>query len=211
MKLKVINTIRKPEPNYIRIYSKAIYDKLNNPPKEPESEWMRKTIYILIRGLPIIWKEVVHVGSEFDIPKEKFEKNMLGLLLNAEELVSLTTPMDFMKIFPIEKSYKGERNYYCAMEHLKKLGLNKKVDKNYSSFIAYYTNFYVVRFALFVSEVIESIMETRGQEGPMKKYKKETGDFEIIEKDGKHLMSYLGNESKIKKYPEYLKLIKGGK
>lgn len=96
-----------------------------------------KMLFLLIK---IMGKE------KRDIRKQEndFVYGMFAILQVVENLVSEYTPREFMRLFPIQKDYDGEKydvkDYFSCMEYIRKIGIDTPIGENASEFLMEYWN-----------------------------------------------------------------------
>jgi hypothetical protein len=116
---KVINSPPPPEPpDYARIYIRLIQECAEA--ENPSTDWEKRFVYVVIKGLPVIFEDVISRRSEsLLLPKELLSLIWASIELPQEQM-GLLTPKEFMTVFPIKKEYDGHRygikDYHSTME-----------------------------------------------------------------------------------------------
>ena len=108
-------------------------------------------------------------------------ENDFELISNLMELIGLLTPREFMQLFPITKTYDGERwgekDYFYAMDHINKMNIDKPIgeERQVFDFLWDYVNWDVTSFLINAMENLDNLCNVRGITGPMDKFIEESG------------------------------------
>ena len=92
-------------------------------------------------------------------------KELLGRVI---DLVEQLTPMELLQVFPVEKTYNGERweakDYFFTMDALRRHGLDKPLGKDVLDVLWDYTNIHVRLFNVAMLNAVDALRRMEGQE-----------------------------------------------
>ncbi|WKY47158.1 hypothetical protein Q5O24_12430 [Eubacteriaceae bacterium ES3] len=200
-----------PKPDYDRIYINAFARcalELENNPDDRDS--LKRSIYYLVKYLNCIPKAANY--------NELQSQNVFIQTVNY--MIGKLSPAEFMTIFPITKTYGGERyemkDYFYTMEKIKEHGLNKPIgdEEAVTSFLWDYVNIEVRLFMVRYMEIIsrfsefhtgkstlERFIENEGLDLPIyRQYEDENGNSYLVDGNGRSVPV-------VKKFPDYIKLL----
>ncbi len=117
--LKVINSPPSLEaPDFARIYSRLIQECAEA--ENPSKNWKKRFIYLVIKGLPVIFDDVISRRSESLLLSKELLSLIWAPIELAKEQMGQLTPKEFRTVFPIKKEYDGHRygikDYHSTME-----------------------------------------------------------------------------------------------
>lgn len=206
-----------PEPpDYIKIYGRLLQEHFQG--KTRSKEWVKRFVYLSVKGAPIIYEKDLNPGKGEEYPTEEHLKEILSSMLMVSREIGLLTPNEFMTIFPVEKYYDGERDgekdYYSTMEVLKKIGMNNPIGEHVDMLLRDYQNPHLVDFCVFKMMLISLIRQCQGFPSLGEQFAKRFGIRtlrKVTDDKGKQFMYDPANQMTfpiVKKYPRYLRVIK---
>lgn len=157
-----------------------------------------KILYILIK---MIGKETGNMKSQ----DSDFVYSMFNLLSIVKGIVGEYTPREFMRLFPIQKDYDGEKyqvkDYFYCMEYINCIGMDEKIGEKATEFLMEYwnrdINFYMVTWMGVVSAM--DIIQT-GRDSMMDFFEENGLHFKTFHQEGDEMVdSETGERFKISK------------
>ena len=104
-------------------------------------------------------------------------KELIGRVV---DLIGQLTPRELLQIFPVEKTYDGERweakDYFFTMDVLRKHGLDKPLGKNVLDVLWDYTNIHVRLFNVAMLNAVDALRRMEGQETLMQEWAASNGE-----------------------------------
>ena len=214
MQLRLLKNTTAPKKSaeYSIIYARAIANKMEVPIEKQDKEWLNKTVYLLIKGMPILKKH------GFKENRSENDVNVLfGFMQYAENLISQLTPRELTQIFPITKYYGGDRNgdkdYFFTIRVMEKMGMDIPIGEKVFELFYDYQNKHITKFALLKMDVIDDLRKLQGQPGMMESFMEKQGLTvlkKMVDENGKEFMFDPVKHTTIpivKSYPRYLKLL----
>ncbi len=204
--LRVINSPPPPEPpDYARIYSRLIQECAED--ENPSTDWKKRFVYLVIKGMPIIYEDVVSSRSESLFLSKELLSRIWAPIEEAQKQMGLLTPNEFMTVFPIEKEYDGHRygvmDYYSTMIELKKIGMGTRIGEHAQSLLFDYQNQYVFRFNVFKMKYVDRLRASKGQMPIIESFLTKTGLYskqEILSDENG--ISFAYDSMKLTTYPK---------
>lgn len=215
--LRVIKTPPPPEPpDYARIYSRLIQECAEV--ENPSTDWKKRFIYLVIKGLPVIFDDVISGKSESLLLSQELLSIIWAPIELAQEQMGLLTPNEFRTVFPIKKEYDGQRDgfkdYHSTMEELKKIGMDTPIGEHVQSLLFDYQNRHVIHFNVFKMMVVDKLRAYNGEPSMVEAFFAENGVYPkrlMTDDSGKQFMYDPDRHTSYpvaKKYPRYLKVVK---
>jgi hypothetical protein len=206
-----------PEPpDYVKIYGRLLQEHVQA--ETPSKDWVKRFVYLSVKGVPIIYKKDINPGKGEESPTEEHLQDILSFMLMTSRKVGMLTPNEFLTIFPVEKYYDGEQggmlDYYSTMEELKKIGMDNPIGDQADMMLFEYQNRHVRRFKVFSLMVISRIRVCQGHPSLAEEFADKMGikTLRMVTDDkGKQFMYDPANQTTfpiVKKYPRYLRVIK---
>jgi hypothetical protein len=176
--LKVINPLPPQNPpDYARIYRRLIQECTEA--ENPSKDWKKRFIYLVIKGLPVVFDDVISRGSESLFLSKELLSRIWVPIEEAQKQMGLLTPNEFMTVFPIEKEYDGHRygvmDYHSTMEVLKKIGMDTRIGEHAQLLLFDYQNQYVFRFNVFKMKFVDRLRASKGQTPIIESFLTKTG------------------------------------
>ncbi|MED0665677.1 hypothetical protein P4T04_05015 [Bacillus badius] len=136
-----------------------------------------------------------------------------------KEMMGELTPAQFMKIFPIEKDFKGHKwemkDYFYTMDYIKTMDANKPIGESILEFLWEYTNWDITNFNVQVMCYLSALRRHEGHLNMMEEFMASQGmDTPNTFKNNKGQALYVRNGKPVKieqSKPVHLKLIKDTK
>ena len=120
---------------------------------------------------------VRYVASTVGTVRDKSRWNIIETLT---ELIAQLTPRELLQIFPVEKTYDGERweakDYFFTMDVLRRHGLDKPLGKNVLDVLWDYTNTHVRLFNVAMLNAVDALRRMEGQETLMQEWAASNGE-----------------------------------
>lgn len=209
--LKVIETKEKRVPNYEWIYLNGIARCSSD--EDYSKENIRKMIFYTVKFFT-----VVNIDGYSREQLERLHTISCGM----SEVMAAITPADLMTIFPITKTYDGERyqmkDYFSAMEAVNAHGLHEpfKTADNARALLWEYWNRDIMEYQVKLMSIIsafnqmetgESLLERWIREKDIdlpvhRKYTDQNGNSYMVDGNGRSVPV-------IKSFPKHIKLLGG--
>jgi hypothetical protein len=214
--LRVINSPPPPEPpDYVKIYSRLIQECAEA--ENPSIDWKKRFVYLVIKGLPIIFDDVISGNSERFCLSEELLSLIWAPIELAQEQMGQLTPNEFMTVFPIKKEYDGQRggfkDFHSTMEELETIGMDTPIGEHVQSLLFDYQNRHVIHFNVFKMMVVDRIRACQGQPSMVETFMAERGVYPMLvmtDDSGNQFMYDPNRQTSypiVKRFPRYLKLI----
>lgn len=172
---------------------------------------------------PVIIR-LVHYGVKAIINKKELDyidrierEAHFNSILAIRTMMATLTPNEFMRVFPIEKDYKGHRwgfkDYFYTKAYIQGLDSNKPIGENIDEFLWEYHNWDIAEFVVRSMSCISDLRRLDGQSTFMDDFV-ETMDIDTLslytDDQGKQfIVDKYGRTSRVAKpRPRHLKLIK---
>lgn len=133
-------------------------------------------------------------------------------------VISTLTPVELDNIFPIDKTYNGERyqskDYFYTIRAIKAVGENEEIGDKLNDLLWDYQNLQLTLFTVNLMSVVSDIRRSQGEKGIFEKFAEENGlsTYRVFKDEkGKEFIqdSVTGEVFKARKpIPRYLKVIK---
>lgn len=139
---------------------------------------------------------------------------------NIQRLIGRLTPREFMTIFPIRKTYDGERfkckDYFYTMKTINEFGLDTLIGNKADEFLWDYWN---TKTSIFIVQMLSAMDKIRRQQGKQSMIQEFFGDKittyrKVSDTKGREFMidTTTGERHKVvKRIPRYLRLVKEDK
>lgn len=130
-----------------------------------------KQIYQIIRRIPEILKERAHDPEE---AAENFSTAQAAATLLGE-----ATPRMLLQVFPVTKTYDGDRweckDYFYTMRVLNEYGLDSPLGENALEVLWDYMNPHVTMFMVWVMGALSDLRVSMGEKAPLVEFMEEQG------------------------------------
>ncbi|MEK5039001.1 hypothetical protein [Sporosarcina sp. FSL K6-3457] len=215
VELRVINGIKKEKPDYFSLYSTAFINTLESAVKK-FSEFKD---YDLDTRRKAVWSGVKMINTSKSRSKDrKGLENRFGLISSIQAIASGLTPREFQTVFPIEKSYDGEKyqvkDYFYTKKYIEEFGEDKVIGEDIEEFLMEYDNWTVRIFMVEMMSTASDLRRMEGGKGIMEEFLEEQGvTTSTMFKDDKGEEILINNDTgevqKVRKpRPRYLKVVK---
>lgn len=204
--LKVIEGTKKAKPNMELLWLVALQKALIQS----------DTKKIVMAGVKYIGASI----SSKDKTDMEQVQGRFDLINCIQMFMAQLTPREFMQLFPIEKTYDGDKwgckDYFYTMKYIQKMDVDKPIggERHLFDFLWEYQNWDINEFLVECMTSMDGVCHLQGQPGPMDKLIDELGVTPYyMEKDEATGQQYLlnsdtGKTVPIKKpVPRYLKLV----
>lgn len=215
----IVTPPQPPKPDYAGIYRRIFIDKLVEVRETGTKQAEMQMIYFGIKGLPISFSEFIRGGFEPQpIPDKEALLGLYDLMRRVEDVISRVTPREFTRIFPIAKTFDGEKygwkDYYSTMEEIEKIGMDTPIGENVCGLLFDYQNRHVRKFNVAKMMVISDIRKHEGKPGLMEEFMAERGVTPVhvmTDDNGKQFVYDPVKHTSypvVKPRPRYLKVVK---
>lgn len=178
----------------------------------PES--LRKFLYAAVKSIGMT------KSGELDTDEELVYV-LYQYLLVLFDIFGAMTPRQIMQMFPISKTYNGERwqckDYYSTMEEIEKVGLDTVIGKDKASeFLMEYENRDIREFMITFMLVVSQMQVLQGGKDILEEFMEEQGasSYSYYKNEGIVVNCQTGEVTKVEKpkmrVPKYMKVIEGG-
>lgn len=155
-----------------------------------------KLLFLLI-------KMTEKIKGNFDKTNEKVVQILFSRISLISSIVGLYTPREFMRLFPIQKDYDGEKSgikdYFYCMNYITEIGLDYPIGDKASEFLMEYwnrdINFYMVTWMDIVSAM--DVIQT-GRDHMLDFFKENGLHFRTMHQEGDYMVDdEIGERHKI--------------
>lgn len=178
------------------------------------SESFRRLVYTGVKSFGKVGSKELDADENFVHTTHEY----IGCLL---DMFGEMTPRQVMCLFPISKTYDGDRwgtkDYYSTMEEVRKIGLDNVIGRDKApEFLMDYENWDINRFMVAFMMVISRMRVLQGGRDPLEEFLEENGvaTYSYYENEGIMVNRQTGEVTKVEKprtkVPKYMKVIKGG-
>ena len=148
------------------LYLKALDRTAGKLQQEPENKLLqRRSVFYGVRYV---------VAAMRGRPASK---ELIGRVV---DLIGQLTPRELLQIFPVEKTYDGERwetkDYFFTMDVLRKHGLDKPLGESVLDVLWDYTNIHVRLFNVAAMRVIDVLRRMSGRESLLEEWAASNGE-----------------------------------
>lgn len=215
MHLTLIKGIKKEKPDYYMMYSNAYINCLERIISYNQ----------LVRNVSLIERQrIVYYGVNLINYQGKNDSSYDQLIKKLSQIdfikavISTLTPDEFENIFPIDKSYDGDRyqtkDYFFTRKSLDEMGRDKEIGEHVEDLFWDYQNHKVREFSVNGFSVLSDIRRSQGHKGILEEFFEEKGlpTYKVYKDEkGKEFLenSLSGEVSEVKRpKPRYLNLVK---
>lgn len=203
--LKLIENEPKQKPDYNSIYRRLFCRKVIEYHHSPDDrQLLKQTVYY----------GIMHINAS---DRENAEETFLVGCYVKDRMAELT-PRELITIFPISKTYDGDKtetkDYFYTIKALKNMGLDNRIGDNVDDILWDYMNHELTFFNVIMMSALSKLRQKRGEPSLIEEFALENGiDAYVMEKDkatGKQYVksSMTGEKQEVKRAkPRYLKLI----
>lgn len=137
--------------------------------------------------------------------------NRIQFMFVLTDLMSLLTPNEFVRMFPIIKEYDGElygvKDYFSTIKEVQKYQQNKPIGEKITEFLMEYYNWDIMEFEVLKLCTISDIRRMDGQLGILEQFAEDNGIYlQTFYQDGNEMVdSETGERFKIIKPKKKLK------
>lgn len=216
--LKIIDGIKKEKPDYYVLYSKIFINELQkaNDKYKTATEYDKDTLKKLIwSGVKMI------IASESrSINKEGLESKF-SLVTFINSLLALLTPREFQNIFPIDKVYYAEedywKDYFYTRRYIECFGEDKVIGEEIDEFLWEYQNWTISHYMLEMMGIASDLRKLETGKSIMEEFIEEQGLPSYTMHDGVGGKQYIKNSqtgevTEVKKpRPHYLRVVENEK
>ena len=159
-----------PEPDYLKIYNRVIFKKLTdaitlggvNP------EVRKQLIYYYVKEIPLRYNEFSNASGR--ITDRETLDDIYTIIGHTDHLISQITPRELIQIYPIEKSYDGNKygtiDYFSTMENLEELGMDEPITEDKVMDVLFgYDNTHILKYISIKFSVISGLRRCEGHPG----------------------------------------------
>jgi len=168
-KLRLIETPSQPdqpEPDYLLIYSRIIFEKLTEAIMLDyvAPEVRKQLIYYYVKEIPLRYNES---GPIMD---RKTLDDLYTTIEYTDHLIGQITPRELTQIYPIAKSYDGDKygtvDYFSTMEKLEEFGMDELITKDRVMDVLFnYDNTHIRKYGCTKLCVISDLRRCEGHPG----------------------------------------------
>ncbi|MBE1554778.1 hypothetical protein [Sporosarcina limicola] len=214
-RLTVIDGIKKEKPDYFSLYSTAFINTFESAVEQ----------YSIIKKFDLdtrrklVWSGVKMINASKSRSKDRKGLEIrFGLISTIKAIASGLTPREFQTVFPIEKSYNGEKyemkDYFYTKKYIEEFGEDKIIGEDIEEFLMEYDNWTVRFFMVGMMSVASDIRRMEGGKGLAEEFFEDQGitTYTMTEDDkGKQILinNDTGEVQKVRKpRPRWLKVVK---
>lgn len=212
-----MNKVVKVRPSRAKIYARNLRKLKEKITKDPFTKGYEDIIAVDkdIRIKLVFYG--VHCISGYKDPVTSYEgfalANINQIILHTIETL---TPRDFLKIFPLDKQYDGEKyeskDYFSSMEAIEEYGIDRRIE-NAIDFLFDYMNLLTRLYFVRSLNITEFIITDTGGISPVSEFFHHEGIFEMPTYKGNNGTEYVvnkfGKPIKLNKYKNsYVRRVK---
>lgn len=172
-------------------------------------DFIKKFIYISVKLYPLLERK--------GLTMEELDER-LQFMFTVTDLMGNLTPVEFIKLFPIQKNYNGERygmkDYYSTLEEVKKYPPDVPIGiDNIQNFLMEYMNKDIFEFEIAKLILTSDIRKMQGQPGIMEEFAAGMGitTYTHYQEEGIMVENGTGKVIKVskprKRVPRYLRVV----
>ena len=149
--------------------------------------------------------------------EEEYIHILLGDFFNTTECMATLTPKEFIQIFPITKTYNGEKyqakDYFSTMKEIQKYDPDSMIGDKIEEFLMEYWNMDIIDFQVCKISCMSALRRFMGQSGIMEEWAEKEGIPTYTPYDEEKILvnNSTGEVIKVKKpksrKPKYLKVV----
>ena len=175
-KLRLIETPNQPEPenqpepDYLKIYNRVIFEKITEALMlgyvDPEVK--KQLIYYYVKEIPLRYNEFSNASGR--ITDRDTLDEIYTIIGYTDHLISQITPRELTQIYPIEKSYDGDKygtiDYFFTIEKLEELGMDEPITEDKVMDVLFgYDNIHILKYSSIKLSVISGLRRCEGHPG----------------------------------------------
>lgn len=205
------NSVANAKPDYNSLYRKAF----NNTVKQLCEDQDNKQL--LMRAI-FYGVKYVNTMDKSKVIQQKTVESKLWFIHAIKRMMELLTPAELIRIFPIDKTYDGERyqwkDYFYTMQTINSMGLNEVIGEKLLDLLWDYQNTNISLFLVAILGSTSDMMQLNGQKGIMEQWCEDNGIdtyTQYKDSEGREFIqnNTTGKTAKVKhKIPRYMKLVK---
>ncbi|WP_242317042.1 hypothetical protein [Bacillus cereus group sp. BfR-BA-01489] len=211
-KLQVVDGTKRIEPDYVEIYHRMFSKNLRELLQKVKNtgifnqDLCKKTIFTGVRFIRY---------TKSDTSNYEYLKDKLQLIGYLQELMKKITPREFITMFPITKSYDGdkweEKDYFFTMNRAKEIGMDTPIGENILEFLYDYENWDMTCFTVSSMTAMSRLRRAEGKKSLAEEFFESIGlDTYTMHSDQKGKQKLTNNRTgetqEVKKpKPRYLK------
>ncbi len=216
--LKIIDGIKKEKPDYYVLYSKIFINELQKASDKYKTaaEYDKDTLKKLIwSGVKMI------IASESRSNNKEGLESKFSLVTFINSLLALLTPREFQNIFPIDKVYYAEedywKDYFYTRRYIESFGEDKVIGEEIDEFLWEYQNWTISHYMLEMMGIASDLRKLETGKSIMEEFIEEQGLPSYTMHDGLNGKQYIKNSqtgevTEVKKpRPRYLRVIENEK
>jgi len=168
-KLRLIETPNQPKPDYLLIYNRIIFKKLTEAMTlgYVDPEVRKQLIYYSVKVIPLKYNEHNTSGR---ITDKKTLDDLYASIEYTNHLIGQITPRELIQIYPIKKSYDGNKygtvDYFFTMEKLEEFGMDELItDDKVMDLLFNYDNNHICEYGCTKLCVISDLRRCEGRPG----------------------------------------------
>ncbi len=173
-KLRLIETPSQPgqpEPDYLLIYSRIIFEKLTEAIMLDyvAPEVRKQLIYYSVKAMPLKYNESGRITNSQDLD------DLYTTIKYTDYLIGQITPRELTQIYPIAKSYDGDKygtvDYFFTMEKLEEFGMDEPITEDKVMDVLFnYDNTHIRKYGCTKLCVISDLRRCEGHPGMAEEY-----------------------------------------
>jgi hypothetical protein len=176
-KLRLIETPNQPEPenplkpDYLQIYSRIIFEKLTEAIMLDyvAPEVRKQLIYYSVKAMPLKYNESGRITNSQDLD------DLYTTIKYTDYLIGQITPRELTQIYPIAKSYDGDKygtvDYFFTMEKLEEFGMDEPITEDKVMDVLFnYDNTHIRKYGCTKLCVISDLRRCEGHPGMAEEY-----------------------------------------
>jgi len=215
-KLRLIETPNQPDqpkPDYLKIYNRILFEKLTKAITlgyiDPEVK--KQLIYYYVKEIPLRY-------ASGHITDRKALDEIYTIIGYTDYFIGQITPRELTQIYPIEKSYDGDKygtvDYFSTMETLEEFGMDEPITEDkVMDALCGYDNVHILKYMSIKLSVISGLRRCDGHPGLAEEYCGQLGVrmYKMMtDEDGKQFFYDPDKQTTypvVKPRPKYLRVI----
>ncbi|MDN4875998.1 hypothetical protein QYM23_24580 [Bacillus cereus] len=175
-KLQVVDGIKRIEPDYVEIYHRMFSKNLRELLQKAKNtgifnqDLCKKTIFTGVRFIRY---------TKSDTTDYEYLKDKLQLIGYLQVLMKKITPREFINMFPITKSYDGDKwekkDYFFTMNRAKELGMDTPIGEKILEFLYDYENWDITCFTISSMTIMSRLRRAEGKKSLAEDFFEDSG------------------------------------
>ena len=212
--MEIIHGNFKEKEPIVNVYGRAIVRFFGKHSEERFSEDRDTMKRFLFLNVKFLGRDN---QNDNEVKSKEYVEDRFVLFKSLTDLMSLLTPREFTQMFPIKKTYSGEkyqvRDYFSTMEAVKKIGMDNVIGDQIFDFLMDYHNCDITLFEVAKMLNLSDMRRLEGHKGLMEEFMESLGvpSYTVHKKEGYMTNNLTGKAIKVHKpkmrIPKHLEVL----